>query len=181
MLGGGSAERRRLHGGVDPLRIAAPPSAEAIGKAMCYMVLYIPLTIYILHYVPHMFSLPSTGQVLDIILFILPMLLASIFFGMTLQVFVTERESSMMVIVFTSVIFLFLSGLTWPRYAMNAFWTLMGDCVPATWGVEGFIRINSNGRHTSAELASDDDAVAPYRHILHTGMRSVAVQARHAP
>ena len=28
---------------------------------------------------------------------------------------------------------------------MNWFWTLMGDCVPATWGVEGFIRINSNG------------------------------------
>lgn len=145
MLGGGSAERRRLNGGTDPLRIPAPPSAEAIGKALCYMVLYLPLTIYILHYVPYMFSLPSTGHILDIILFILPMLLASIFFGMTLQVFVTERESSMMVIVFTSVIFLFLSGLTWPRYAMNSFWTLLGDCVPATWGVEGFIRINSNG------------------------------------
>ena len=28
---------------------------------------------------------------------------------------------------------------------MNKFWTMISDLVPATWGVEGFIRINSNG------------------------------------
>lgn len=145
MLGGGAAERRRRNGGIDPLRIAAPPSATCIGKALCYLVLYLPLTIYILYFVPELFLLPHNGSIVDALLFIMPMLLASIFMGMVLQVFVTERESSLLVIVFTSVIFLFLSGLTWPRYAMNWFWTLMGDCVPATWGVEGFIRINSNG------------------------------------
>lgn len=46
--------------------------------------------------------------------------------------------------VYTSVIFLFLSGLTWPRYAFNSFWMAISDLVPATWGVEGFIRINGN-------------------------------------
>ncbi len=67
------------------------------------------------------------------------MLVASSFLAITLSVFVTERESSML------VVFLFLSGLTWPRYAMNGFWTIIGDLIPATWGVEGFIRMNSNG------------------------------------
>ncbi len=145
MLGGGSAERRRLNGGVDPLMVHAPATATTLGKALCYLTLYIPMTIFMLHFVPEMFALPQIGHLLDVCLFVLPLIFASVFFGMTLQVFVTERESSMMVIVFTSVIFLFLSGLTWPRYAMNWFWTLMGDCIPATWGVEGFIRINSNG------------------------------------
>ena len=145
MLGGGSVERRRRNGGIDPLQIQAPASATCIGKALCYLVLYLPLTIYILHYVPEMFLLPHNGSLVDAMVFIMPMLIASIFMGMVLQIFVTERESSLLVIVFTSVVFLFLSGLTWPRYAMNWFWTLMGDCVPATWGVEGFIRINSNG------------------------------------
>lgn len=28
---------------------------------------------------------------------------------------------------------------------MSPFWKLVGDAVPATWGMEGFIRINSNG------------------------------------
>ena len=50
----------------------------------------------------------------------------------------------MLVVVFSSVVFLFLSGLTWPRYAMNPLWVLIGDAVPATWGVEGFVRINSD-------------------------------------
>ena len=57
----------------------------------------------------------------------------------------------MLVVVFTSVVFLFLSGLTWPRYAMNGFWRLVGDLIPATWGVEGFIVMNSNGAQLAQE------------------------------
>ena len=72
------------------------------------------------------------------------MLLATTFLGQTLQVFVRERETSLLVIVFSSLVFLFLSGLTWPRYAFNKFWLMVSDLVPATWGVEGFIRINGN-------------------------------------
>lgn len=145
MIGGTSRERRRRNGGVDPLEIDAPASATVIGKMLCYIVIYVPLAIYILHYIPIMFELPHIGDMADFLLFIFPMLIATAFFGMTLQIFVRERETSLLVIVFTSVIFLFLSGLTWPRYAMNGLWTFLGDCVPAVWGVEGFIRINSNG------------------------------------
>ena len=72
------------------------------------------------------------------------MLLASAFLGQTLNYFMKERESAFIIIVFTSVVFLFLSGLTWPRYAMSPLWLAMGDLVPGVWGVEGFIRINSN-------------------------------------
>ena len=145
MIGGTSRERRRRNGGIDPLEIQALPSATVIGKMLCYLVIYAPLAIYILHYIPVMFSLPHIGDMADFLLFIFPMLIATAFFGLTLQIFVKERETSLLVIVFTSVIFLFLSGLTWPRYAMNSVWTFLGDCVPAVWGVEGFIRINSNG------------------------------------
>lgn len=145
MLAGGAAERRRRNGGIDPMAVPAAQSATMIGKALCYLVVYIPMTIYILHFIPLMFSLPHVGDAADYLLFILPMLIASAFMGMTLQIFVTERESSMLVVVFTSVVFLFLSGLTWPRYAMSGLWTALGNCVPATWGIEGFIQINSNG------------------------------------
>ena len=57
----------------------------------------------------------------------------------------SERESAFIVVVFTSVAFLFLSGLTWPRYAMSEVFRWLGNLVPATWGMEGFIRMNSNG------------------------------------
>lgn len=155
MLAGTSAERRRKNGGIDPLQVDASPLATVLGKMLCYLVIYVPMTVYVLHYIPLMFSLPHIGNPADYFLFMLPMLIASAFFGMITELLVKEREMSMMVVVFTSVVFLFLSGLTWPRYAMSDVWYWIGNCVPAVWGVEGFIRINSNG----ASLA---DNATPY-------------------
>ncbi len=145
MLAAGSSERRRLHGGSDPMAIDAGPATTILGKVLCYICIYMPVCIYVLDIVPAMFSLPHVGNLGEYLMFIFPMLLATSFLAITISIFVTERESSMLVVVFTSVVFLFLSGLTWPRYAMNGFWRLLGDCIPATWGVEGFIRMNSNG------------------------------------
>ena len=144
LLGGTANERRRRNGGFDPKAINAGPIATVLGKMFCYIVLYIPATIYMVHILPEIFSLPHSFDVLTYVLFILPYLVASAMFGMLMAGLCTERESAFMVVVFTSLIFLFLSGLTWPRYAMPPFWKLLSDLVPATWGVEGFIRINSN-------------------------------------
>ena len=155
-LGGASNERRRLNRGLDPLAINASPFAEILGKAFCYVVLYLPLSIYILHYIPTWFNFPHLGNLVEYILFIFPMLLATAMLGLTCVCMVPEKESAFVLIVFTSVAFLFLSGLTWPRYAMQPFWQWMGDIIPATWGMEGFIRINNNGATLSQE-------VVPYR------------------
>lgn len=145
LLGGTSRERRRRNGGIDPEEVqGVPVSASVWGKALCYTVFYFPMTIYILRFIPEMFNLPHYGNPADYYLFIFPLLLASAFLGLTLNYFMKQRESAFIIIVFTSVIFLFLSGLTWPRYAMSPLWTWLGNCVPGVWGVEGFIRINSN-------------------------------------
>ena len=145
MLGGTSRERRRRNNGVDPRQITGVPvSATVWGKALCYVVFYIPVTIYILHFIPEWFHLPHYGNPVDYLLFIFPMLLASAFLGLSLNWVMKEREDPFLVIVFSSVVFLFLSGLTWPRYSMNPLWTWLGNLVPGVWGVEGFIRINSN-------------------------------------
>ena len=151
MLAAGGSERRRRNGGIDPLEIPAPPFTTVVGKVMCYLTLYLPVCVYVLYIVPRMFALPHIGHLADYILFILPMLIAAGSLGITISVFVKERESSLLVVVFTSVVFLFLSGLTWPRYAMSGFWRLLGDAIPATWGVEGFIRLNSNGALLSSQ------------------------------
>lgn len=145
MLRGNSNERRRRNGGIDPLAVDAPAGARIWGKALCYFVIYIPMTLYVVKCVPEMFSLPHNGATIDYMLFLVPLLLASAMFGQLFSNLCTERESCFIIVVFTSIIFLFLSGLTWPRYAMSKFWLWLADLVPATWGVEGFVRINSNG------------------------------------
>ncbi|MDE6267930.1 MAG: ABC transporter permease [Muribaculaceae bacterium] len=151
LLAGTSRDRRAANGGIDPLEIPASPSATLIGKMLTYVVIYLPMTIYVLHYVPLFFSLPHIGAAADYLLFSIPLLVASAFFGLTLQVLVKERETAFVVVVFTSAIFLFLSGLTWPRYATYFPWNILGDAIPAVWGAEGFVRINSNGATLSQQ------------------------------
>lgn len=144
LLGGTARERKRK--GLLPVdKYERAYSMSALwGKTLSYLVFYIPISIYILHFIPEIFKLPHIGNPVTSITFILPMLLSAAFMGHTLVIFMRERESAFIVIVFTSVIFLFLSGLTWPRFAMSTLWTWVGNCIPAVWGVEGFIRINSN-------------------------------------
>lgn len=142
----GGSRRERLQYGPYKIQYDYSPgvSATVIGRALCYVLLYIPMTIYVTHWIPEMFSLPHYGDIIDGLLFIFPMLLATAFLGQALVSLTRSREIPFLLIVFSSVIFLFLSGLTWPRYAMPDVWKWIGDMVPATWGVEGFIRINSN-------------------------------------
>lgn len=150
MLFGTRRDRRRRAGlASDPYELGASPVATVLGRAACYLTLYMPMAYYVMAIVPPLFSLPSFGAFKDYMPFILVMLLATAFLGQTIQIFVRERETSMVLIVFTSVIFLFLSGLTWPRYAFSPFWRAVSDVVPATWGLQGFVHINSNGASLS--------------------------------
>ena len=57
----------------------------------------------------------------------------------------TTREAPMLVFVFTSVILLFISGVSWPKEAIPPFWQAIGYLFPSTPGIQGFIRINTCG------------------------------------
>lgn len=145
MLRGTSRERRLRNGGIDPKQpVGVCASALVWGRALCYFFFYLAFTIYTLHFIPYIFHLPHYGKPVDYLLFIVPLLLSVAFLGQAIAPAMRERESPFILIVATSVVFLFLSGLTWPRYAMGTFWKAVGDLVPATWGVQGFVAINSN-------------------------------------
>lgn len=146
LLDGTERERRmgRSTVGLPELR-DIPPSALITGRALCYTILYLPAVIYILHFIPEFFNFPHIGNLMDGWLLMIPLLLATAMLGQAVRFMTSERESAFIVVVFTSVLFLFLSGLTWPRFAMSPLWYWIGNLVPATWGVEGFLRINNNG------------------------------------
>lgn len=116
-----------------------------IGKALCYLITYVIITFYILWLVPALFSLTQIGRSIDIFLFILPYLLACIFFAMTLSTIMRGRESPMLVFVFTSVPLLFISGVSWPEVSVPEFWKVFGWIFPSSHGIQGFIKINTMG------------------------------------
>ena len=145
MLHGGSIERRRRNRGRDPMAVEASPGATIIGKMMCHQIVYTLPVIYVLHYVPLMFGFPQNGDILHIICLAVPFVIAVSFMGQTLSAVVNERESVFLLFVFSSVVFVFLTGVSWPRYLMSRFWWLVGDCVPGTWMVNGYVLMQSNG------------------------------------
>ncbi len=145
MLHGGSIERRRRNGGRDPMAIEAGVSATIIGKMMCHQIIYVIPVIYVLHYVPLMFGFPQYGNILHIICLAVPFIITVSLMGQTLQAFVNERESVFLLFVFSSVVFVFLVGVSWPRYLMSRLWYVVGDCVPATWMSNGYVLMQTNG------------------------------------
>lgn len=115
------------------------------GKTLCYFTIYIVVCSYILLAVPRIFQLPHLGNPLDIIRFFTPFLLSVIFFSMLISVFIRNRETAMIIFPFFSVILLFLSGISWPQSNMPWLWKTFGMIFPSTFGIQGYIKINSMG------------------------------------
>ena len=145
MLGGTAREKNRFHSLVPISRHFNGTLRIVFGKSLTYLLLYVVVCIWVLAIVPKLFSLPQVGEPLTILLFLLPYLFACIFMSMTLSGFMTSRESPMLVFVFTSVILLFISGVSWPEAAIPPFWKVVGYLFPSTPGIQGFIRINTAG------------------------------------
>ena len=116
-----------------------------MGKGLSYFLVYTLVSAYVLCVVPWLFSLNQIALPGELILFILPYLSACIFFAMTASIAIRNRETCMLLFVFTSVPLLFLSGISWPASAIPPFWRYFSYLFPSTFGINGYVRINSMG------------------------------------
>ena len=116
-----------------------------MGKGLSYFMVYALVSVYVLCVVPWLFSLNRIAIPGELTLFILPYLAACIFFSMTASIAIRNRETCMLLFVFTSVPLLFLSGISWPSAAMPDFWRYFSYIFPSTFGINGYVRINSMG------------------------------------
>ena len=116
-----------------------------LGKGLSYLMLYALVAVYILIVVPRLFRLNQIALPGELTLFCLPYLLACTFFSMTASIAIRNRETCMLLFVFTSVPLLFLSGISWPGSAIPPFWKGFSYLFPSTFGINGYVRINSMG------------------------------------
>lgn len=115
------------------------------GKSLAYFMIYMVMGTYLLCAVPYMFNFISLVSWKSLMLFILPYLLACIFFSMTISVLMRYRENVMLLVVFSSVPLLFMSGVSWPQSNIPSFWQGVSWLFPSTFGIRGFVRMNSMG------------------------------------
>ena len=114
-----------------------------VGKALCYFSWFLVVAVYVLGFIPKVFNLPHIGNPMDVVTLIVPYLLASTFFIMTLSHFIRNRETGFVIFLFTSLIFLFMSGVSWPRSSMGPFWVSISYLFPSTFGINGYVKINT--------------------------------------
>lgn len=144
MLTGSLREEKLVS--IDPqLRQRGKFFPTIFGKTLCYFTMYIVICSYILLAVPRLFQLPHIGNPMDIIRFFTPFLLAVIFFSMLVSVFIRNRETGLVIFPFFSLILLFLSGFSWPQSNIPWFWKTFGMLFPSTFGIQGYLKINSMG------------------------------------
>lgn len=117
-----------------------------LGRSLCYLVIYVPICILDLWFVPLWFHLPQLGNLYTLMIFLLPFLLATIFFSMTVaNLVVRQKISPMLCFIFFSLALFILTGMVWPHESMPGFWRVFSYLFPSTPGVQGFVKITSMG------------------------------------
>lgn len=115
------------------------------GKALFYLPIYFIAAIYMAVCVNHWFHLPTLGNYLTFLAFVVPYVLSCIFFAITLSSFIYRREDCILIFVFVSVPMVFLSGISWPSSAMPAFWKYFSYLFPSALGMNAYPRIMTMG------------------------------------
>ena len=90
---GGAKNEMSFYKTHDKKRGGKHVTEKLIGQIACYATLFVPIMIYLTYYVPLMFSFPMIGDEFEILLFLVPMMLASIFMGLILQRFVPKLKN----------------------------------------------------------------------------------------
>ncbi|MBR1596651.1 MAG: ABC transporter permease [Phocaeicola sp.] len=116
-----------------------------LGKSMCYMMIYAIMAAYLVCVVPEIFGFVQVSQPFTLFIFMVPYILACIFFSMTCSIFIHHREACFLIFVCTSVPLLFISGISWPGTAIPPFWKVLSWVFPSTWGIRGFVAVNTMG------------------------------------
>lgn len=120
-----------------------------LGKSMCYFMIYAVMGTYLALVIPKLFGFISLVSAKSLFMLLTPYILSCIFFSMVLSCLVRYRENVFLLIVITSLPFLFLSGLSWPQYNIPGFFQGVAYLVPSTFGIRGFLRISSMGAELS--------------------------------
>lgn len=126
-----------------------------LGKSSAYISIYAVTVPLIIGVSFNLFHFPQAGSVLDMMLFLVPYMLACIFLGIAVSTLFRHRENSIMFMLWSSIPMLLLTGASIPKEGIPQWMYYMGKIFPSSVGTEGFLRIHTMGaslREVSSEF-----------------------------
>ena len=116
-----------------------------LGKSTAFISIYCITITYLLTFHYKLFGYPVKGDTMDLILFLIPYLLSCTFLGIAVSTLFKHRENSLLLLLFTSIPVLMLSGASVPSECIPT-WLFNGaKIIPSSRGVDGFLRIQTMG------------------------------------
>ena len=154
-LAAGTARESNRYGDLVPINRCYGGIGRIVsGKAACYIMVYAVMGAFLTMAVPRLFHFIQLAHWQDLLLMMIPYVLACVFFGMTVSCLVRYRENVMLLVVFLSLPLLFLTGVSWPQSAIPSYWQGISWLFPSTFGVRAFVRMNTMGG-TLADVSSE--------------------------
>ena len=120
-----------------------------MGKATTYLALSMAILLIILGIVMPLFGIPVRSSILSTMVFMVPFVLSIVFMGLCLLGFLRRREDAIMLIMYTSLPSVMLTGFSWPTVAMPEWLHAFSYIVPTTLGAKGFVSITQMGASLS--------------------------------
>lgn len=124
------------------------------GKTFVYLILYAVFSLFLLGLIPLIFDLPAIGNAWNIVILLIPFLLAGSFFGLSASVFFTDSDAPLLMIAFFSVGLIFLSGISYPLELMPWYWKLSHYLIPAAPATLAYVKLSSMGA-SMAEIRAE--------------------------
>ncbi|MBR1753440.1 ABC transporter permease [bacterium] len=114
-------------------------------KCSAYVLLYLFYSVIIFLIFPALFNYPMSYNIVPLFVLLILMYYTAAFFSYTISLFFKARESSLLILVVTSLVFIFIPGLIWPRESMPMIVNAASFFVPATCAIDGITKINYMG------------------------------------
>lgn len=145
-LAAGTARERNRYGDLVPIHPSYGGVGRIVsGKALCYLMVYAVMSTYLVLVVPKFFSFIHIAAWQDLLLMMIPYVLACVFFGLTVSCLVRYRENVILLMVFVSLPLLFLTGVSWPQSSIPGYLQGVSWLFPSTFGVRAYQRLNTMG------------------------------------
>lgn len=116
-----------------------------LGKTFAYTSIGLVLFTVLMALPYRLFNFQQKGSFTDVLVFVLPYILAISFLGITLKIFFKSSEDAAMVVMYISIPALLLTGISWPWTEMPLILKYIAHLLPSTLGAKGFVSIHQAG------------------------------------
>ncbi|WP_085247978.1 ABC transporter permease [Gilliamella mensalis] len=115
------------------------------GKLLTYLALYLIYFIIYTVFANYWYDLPRLSHLIVSLSFIIPFIFSTALLGKVISHFVHTVSDVFCLIIPSSMVIFFVTGLSWPKELMPPLFHFIGDIFPAVPAIVGSVKINQMG------------------------------------